>query len=181
MLFMSFFSRFLYFEHMCLKNITFNKNRGFPVILSKKKTTFGRFILNKESWKWVFVKGNLFSNKMCFFLLFLLERSWNGNVSNFRFFTVPQNYLQTDSYKAVVVTWKVKALENKKSKARACSMYYKQCHNSASVLIQREKLTEMLQQKLNKVFISESSGPSKKLLLFNVTVFGITIFRFLFL
>ena len=181
MLFMSFFSRFLYFEHMYLKNITFNKNRGFPVILSKKKKPLEGLFWTKSPGNGFLWKEIFFLTKCVFFYFFYLNALETETFQISVFFTVPQNYLQTDSYKAVVVTWKVKALGNKKSKARACSMYYKQCHNSASVLIQREKLTEMLQQKLNKVFISESSGPSKKLLLFNVTVFGITIFRFLFL
>ena len=32
----------------------------------------GRFILKKESWKKVFVKGSLFSNNLCFFTFILI-------------------------------------------------------------------------------------------------------------
>ena len=41
MLLMGFFSPFSYFEHMCLKNIIFNKIRGSPVILCKIKPLNG--------------------------------------------------------------------------------------------------------------------------------------------
>ena len=36
---------------------------------------------------------------------------------------------------------------------------------------------KIFQQNLSKIFRSQSSEPSKKLLLFNGTVFGITVFR----
>ena len=62
------FFAFLLFEHVCLKNVIFNKIKGPPVILRKKIS--GRLILNKDSRKWVFVKGNLFSNNLCFLLSF---------------------------------------------------------------------------------------------------------------
>ena len=63
-----FFRLFRIFEHLCLKSIIFHKIKCPPVILRKK--TSGRLILNKESWKWVFVKGNLFSNNLCVLLSF---------------------------------------------------------------------------------------------------------------
>ena len=66
--FMDFFvSTFLYCEHIkaCSKNIIFNKLR---ILLSfSVKKTSGRWILNQESWKCVFVIGNLFSINSCFF------------------------------------------------------------------------------------------------------------------
>ena len=69
MFFMGLFSPFSYFEHMCLKNIIFNKIKGAPVIFHKKPS--GRLILNKESWEWVFCKRKSIFYQFEFFTFIL--------------------------------------------------------------------------------------------------------------
>ena len=53
----------------CVWKISFSKSKVLLYSLSVKKAS-GRLILNKQSLKWVFVKENLFSNNLCFLLLF---------------------------------------------------------------------------------------------------------------
>ena len=100
----------------CVWKISFSIKSKVVLSFSLKKA-FGRLILNKKSWKWVFVKGNLYPNSLCFLLSFWLlfienvkriEKSpsfffffeclWNRNVSIFNLLTVPQNCLLTESY-----------------------------------------------------------------------------------
>lgn len=63
------FTFFVFWAYF-VESIIFNKIKVSPVILRKKTKSAGLLSLNIESLKWVFAKGNLLSNNLCFWLSF---------------------------------------------------------------------------------------------------------------
>ena len=55
----------VFFHLFCILRVFFRVLLSFSV-----KKSSEQLILNKESWKWVFAKVNLFSNNLCFLLHF---------------------------------------------------------------------------------------------------------------
>ena len=66
MFFMGVFHLFHIFS-ICVWKISFLINSKVLLSFFEEEKS-GRLILNKESWKWVIVKRNIFSNNLCFLL-----------------------------------------------------------------------------------------------------------------